>query len=61
MSSGLTAASASFAPVASARHPHDTGLLQLAYDAGERVMVTGPRQRILLATLAAHANQPVSF
>ncbi|MDQ2814509.1 MAG: AfsR/SARP family transcriptional regulator [Actinomycetota bacterium] len=37
------------------------GPLQLVDDAGERVMVAGPRQRFLLAALAAHANQPVSL
>jgi DNA-binding SARP family transcriptional activator len=37
------------------------GPLQLVDDAGERITVTGPRQRILLAALAAHANQPVSL
>ncbi len=37
------------------------GPLQLVDDAEHRVMVTGPRQRILLATLAVHANQPVSL
>ena len=37
------------------------GSLQLVDDAGERITVTGPRQRILLAALAAHANQPVSL
>jgi DNA-binding SARP family transcriptional activator len=37
------------------------GPLQLVDDAGERIAVTGPRQRILLAALAAHANQPVSL
>jgi DNA-binding NarL/FixJ family response regulator/DNA-binding SARP family transcriptional activator len=37
------------------------GPLQLFDDAGERIVVTGPRQRILLAALAAHANQPVSL
>ena len=37
------------------------GSLQLVDDAGERIAVTGPRQRILLAALAAHANQPVSL
>ena len=37
------------------------GPLQLVDDAGEPITVTGPRQRILLAALAAHANQPVSL
>jgi DNA-binding SARP family transcriptional activator len=37
------------------------GPLQLVDDAGERIKVAGPRQRVLLAALAAHANQPVSL
>jgi DNA-binding SARP family transcriptional activator/tetratricopeptide (TPR) repeat protein len=37
------------------------GQLQLVNDAGEPVAVPGPRQRILLAALAAYANQPVSL
>ena len=37
------------------------GPLQLVDDAEERIVVTGPRQRILLAALAVHANQPVSL
>jgi DNA-binding SARP family transcriptional activator len=37
------------------------GPLRLVDDAGERIAVTGPRQRILLGALAAHANRPVSL
>jgi DNA-binding SARP family transcriptional activator len=37
------------------------GPLQLVNGTGELVAVGGPRQRILLAALAAHANQPVSL
>ena len=37
------------------------GRLQLVDDARERIMVTGQRQRTLLAALAAHANHPVSL
>jgi DNA-binding SARP family transcriptional activator len=36
------------------------GPLRLLDDDGERVEVTGPRQRNLLAALAVYANQPVS-
>jgi DNA-binding SARP family transcriptional activator len=36
------------------------GPVQLVDDAEERITVPGPRQRILLAALAVHANQPVS-
>lgn len=37
------------------------GPMQLVDDAGECITVPGPRQRILLAALAVHANQPVSL
>ncbi|MGH3167573.1 MAG: AfsR/SARP family transcriptional regulator, partial [Trebonia sp.] len=37
------------------------GPLRVVDDAGDFITVTGPRQRILLAALAAHANQPVSL
>ena len=37
------------------------GPLQLSDDTEQGVTVAGPRQRILLAALAAHANQPVSL
>ena len=36
------------------------GSLQLVDDTEQRITVAGPRQRILLAALAAHANHPVS-